>query len=198
MGNNMDISMSLENIILDYDYTVIDILNRNKESKISYGQFDEEGIYNVWRSSFVESRERLYRKEINKKVLSEMEDIPMTVSIINKLIREGYNIHVFSNYYNEQEVLDKLEEVGVSGNRVFVYGGSLGMDRLIKLKEIEVRFYIEDNPAMIKLISKEGVVVVVKDRSYNSNFKNRMRLDCLSEIPRIIERTEEGSNRNGY
>lgn len=200
----MRIGIDFDDTITDTNYSLIDILNlyRDKDEKISYEEFDESLCKSIWDFHKIKKEEFFRKSKYNERVRKEMDLCPLVKETINDLVKMGDKVYIFSSRPERdlEWMVWFLKGKGLVIEKENVYVG-LEMEKMVeKLLEIEVDFYIDDDPDVLSICRKKGVLGVVRDQSYNRKYKNLIRMECFSQLVEIRNRIEKlkGKKMSSY
>lgn len=193
MIENMRIAINFDDTLTDTNYSMIDLINkkRKKEDHITFDQFDNSLCPSIWRYSELSLSERILRRVHGGSLLRDVDVVPLASEFINKVSRMGVEVHIITS--REDDERDELISF-LRRHRIFVDASRIhmGLNNMEKIQKCIVEkfdLYIEDNPKVISLGIRSGVPIVVRDQTYNRNYKNLVRLECFSQLEEACERT---------
>jgi hypothetical protein len=171
---------------------MIDFINnyRTKEDSIKYVDFDKSFNHCIWDYSGLTLKEKQYRNIYKKELIKLIEILPLVKQSINELVLLGDEIYLLSSRDIElkEDIILFLQMNGINIERSRVYLGLNSNEKIDKIEELELDFYIDDDPELLSKAKKKDIMIVVKDNFYNKNHQNLIRLECFSQLTNIKRR----------
>lgn len=185
----MRIGINFDNTIVDTNYSLIDFINkfRSKDNYISYSDFDKSLECSIWDYKELTLKEKQYRNIYQKELIQVIDIYPLANNEITTGIIEGDEIHLISSRDPKlkSDIFLLLKRYGVLLDYDKIHLGLDVNNKINKVKELKLDFYIDDEPEVISKAKKNGIEIVVKDTEYNKNYKNLIRLECYSQFKHI-------------
>lgn len=185
----MRIGINFDNTIVDTNYSLIDFINkfRSKDNYISYSDFDKSLECSIWDYKELTLKEKQYRNIYQKELIQVIDIYPLANNEITTSIIEGDEIHLISSRDPKlkSDIFLLLKRYGVLLDYDKIHLGLDVNNKINKVKELKLDFYIDDEPEVISKAKKNGIEIVVKDTEYNKNYKNLIRLECYSQFKHI-------------
>lgn len=193
----MLIGIDIDNTLTDTNYTLIDILNRERErsNQISYEDFDAHLIRTVWQHPSITAREYRNQRMYEQLALKEMNMTVYVLDAVEDLLLE-HEIHIYSERPIEE--MDAVKRFLFRKgfpiyNVIFHFGVKKAAIQKNLLRDgIEV--YVDDNPNVIKRITNKEIIPIICSHPYNETCYNYMRLECFSLLTTLLKRAEETLN----
>lgn len=182
----MRIGLSFDDTLTDTNYTAIEFINRGRcrADWIDVDDFDSSKIHSIWLMKGLELDERLIRYRMVKEMLGEIDLCPLAgKSIVSSMYRNN-EIYIFSDRSEKDRhlVYAYLLRKGIHVLPENLYMGLDPMEKRRVAEKLELAFYVDDQPAVLKEFYHSTVRIVVRDQPYNRNFQTLPRLECFSQL----------------
>ena len=186
------IGMSFDDTLTDTNYTAIEFINRRRvrENWIDSRVFDRSKKHSIWLYKGLTLEERLLRYGNVTEILNEIELCPLAGrSIVDSLAR-GNELYIFSDRpeKDKSKVYAYLLRKGIHIPKENLVMGLDSESKLKTAERLELDFYVDDQPSVLKTFYSSKVGIVVRDQPYNRNFQTLVRLECFSQLKTIEER----------
>ena len=190
----MLIGIDMDNTLTDTNYTLIDILNRERTrpNQISYEDFDAYLIRTIWQHPSITAKEYTNQRMYEQKAINEMNLFVHAIAIIKELLYE-HEIHIYSE--RPVEELEAIKNYLLRNNfPIYDVTFHFGVHKATIQEELlakNIEVYVDDNPNVIKRITNKMIIPIICSHPYNETCYNYMRLECFSLLPYLIKRAEE-------
>lgn len=186
------IGMSFDDTLTDTNYTAIEFINRRRvrENWIDSKVFDRSKKHSIWLFKELSLDERLMRYGNVSELLNEIDLCPLAGKSIVESIARGNELYIFSDRpeKDKSKVYAYLLRKGIHIPRENLL---MGLDSISKrecAEKLNLDFYVDDQPSVLKSFYHSEVGIVVRDQPYNRNFQTLVRLECFSQLQTIEER----------
>ena len=186
------IGMSFDDTLTDTNYTAIDFINRRRvrEDWIDSKIFDRSNKHSIWLLKGLSLDERLLRYRNVTELLGEIELCPLAGRSLVDSIARGNELYIFSDRpeKDKNEVYAYLLRKGIHIPKENLLMGLDSDSKREHAERLELDFYLDDQPSVLKSFYHSKVGIVVRDQPYNRNFQTLVRLECFSQLKSIEER----------
>lgn len=186
------IGMSFDDTLTDTNYTAIEFINRRRvrENWIDSRVFDRSKKHSIWLYKGLTLEERLLRYGNVTEMLNEIELCPLAGRSIVDSIARGNELYIFSDRpeKDKSKVYAYLLRKGIHIPKENLVMGLDSESKRESAERLELDFYVDDQPSVLKTFYSSKVGIVVRDQPYNRNFQTLVRLECFSQLKAIEER----------